>query len=590
MRSFALHPIAILGALLFAFTTSAQSADFRALLDREWEWTMEQSPTWASSLGDRRWNDRWEDIGAAAIEARNEHQRLLLKELEAMDRAALSEADQLNYDLLVRQLRDELEGLPFQLHLMPINRRGGIQTSDELADALRFDTVKDYEDWVARMRAFPAYMDQTIALMREGIRLRIAQPKVVIEPVLEQVDGQIVGEVAKHPFLARFVKMPSAIADTDQSRLRAEGAKAVTELIIPAFERLKTFLKEEYLPACYDEVGVWQHPQGAACYAHLARRFTTTALTPREIHDIGLREVERITAAMEKVKAQVRFPGTLAQFFEHLRTDKRFFYASSADLMLGYEAMSKRIDPTLVKLFRAMPRMPYAVKSIPDKIAPHTTTAYYREPAPDGSRAGTFFVNLFKPETRPKWEMMALSLHESVPGHHFQIALAQEQGELPEFRRQLQFTAYVEGWALYCESLGDELGLYDDPYDKFGQLTYDMWRAVRLVVDTGIHELRWSRDKAITFFRDHASKSEQDIVNEIDRYIGWPGQALAYKIGQLKIRELRTEAEAALGDHFDVRAFHDAVLLSGAVPLDVLQLRVREHIQKMKLKGAASPR
>lgn len=570
----------LLGFALSGLTTLAAppclADDFRALLDREWEWAMEQSPTWASSLGDRRWNNRWEDMSLSAVEARNEHQKRLLKELEGLDRAALNSADQLNYDLLVRQLRDEVEGMPFQLHLVPINRRGGIQTSDELADSLRFDTVKDYEDWIARMESFPALMDQTIALMREGIRQRILQPKVVIAPVLEQVDRQIAVEPGKHPFLARFTRFPAAMAGSERERLLSAGRKAAQEQVIPAFERLHTFLKNEYLPASYDEVGVWQHPQGAACYAHLARHFTTTQLTPRETHDLGLHEVERITAAMEKVKAQVKFGGTLSQFFEHLRTDKRYFYESPAELMLGYEAMSKRIDPTLVKLFRAMPRMPYGVQAIPEKIAPHTTTAYYREPAPDGSRAGTFFVNLFKPETRPKWEMMALSLHESVPGHHFQIALAQEQGELPMFRRQLGFTSYVEGWALYCESLGDELGLYDNPYDKFGQLTYDMWRAVRLVVDTGIHELRWDREKAISYFRDHAPKTEQDIVNEIDRYIGWPGQALAYKIGQLKIRQLRTEAETALGEKFDVRSFHDAVLLGGSLPLDVLEQRVRE--------------
>ena len=571
--------------LLFAlfFLASAclgQGADFHALLDREWEWTMQQSPTWASSLGDRRWNDRWEDLSLPAIEARHEHQRQLVKKLEATDRAALSPADQLNYDLLLRDVRDGIEGFPFRLYLAPINRRDGIQAIDELADSLRFETVKDYEDWLARMHAFPAYMDQTIGLLREGIRQHIVQPKIVIQPVLEQVDKQIKVEPCDHPFLLRFAKMPPAIPEPEQDRLRAAGTKAVQEQVIPAFQRLRTFLEKEYLPACYDEVGVWQHPHGADCYAYLARHFTTTKLTPREIHEIGLREVERITAEMEKVKEQVKFQGTLAQFFDYLRTDKRFFYPTSDDLFTAYEATAKRIDPTLVKLFRAMPRMPYGVEAIPEKSAPHTTTAYYREPALDGSRAGTFFVNLYKPETRPKWEMMALALHESVPGHHFQIALAQEQGELPMFRRQLQFTAYVEGWALYCESLGYELGLYEDPYDKFGQLTYDMWRAVRLVVDTGMHSMHWTREQAIAYFKEHTPKTDQDIVNEIDRYIGWPGQALAYKIGQLKIRELRTRAEKRLGDRFDVRSFHDTILLGGALPLDVLEQRLDAWMQR----------
>jgi uncharacterized protein (DUF885 family) len=576
--------LAIMGTTAFAQDAASTKA-LHDLFAREWEYQMERSPTRASQLGDRRWNDRWPDVSLESIRKDHDHDRATLQQLAKIDRSKLSPQDQLNYDLFKKNYETSVEQYKFHWHLAPLNQRGGIQSENELADSLRFQTVKDYEDWIARLKSFPTYMDQTMALMREGIKARVLLPKVIMNRVPAQIDKQIVANPDQSLYYKPFKQFPSSIPVNEQERLMRDAINAISANIIPSYIKFKRFFVEEYLRASFDEVGAWQIPQGEEMYAFFTRKFTTTNVTPREVHEKGLSEVRRIREEMQKIMNQVGFKGTLQEFFTFLRTDKRFYYATPEELLVAYEAISKRIDPHLVKVFKTLPRMPYGVEVIPSAIAPDTTTAYYRQPAADGSRAGTYFVNLYKPESRPKWEMMALSLHEAVPGHHLQIALAQEQGDIPNFRRYGGYTAFVEGWGLYAESLGEDMKLYDDPYSKFGQLTYEMWRAVRLVVDTGIHQMRWTRKQAIDYFMDNAAKQELDIINEVDRYIAWPGQALAYKTGELKIKELRSRARNELETKFDIREFHDVVLGSGAVPLDVLERNVVQWIAEKKTKS-----
>lgn len=561
-----------------AIAADGPAKQLHAFFAAEWDWTMQQNPTWASSLGDRRWNTQWEDLSITAIEARQEHRKAALRQLKAIDRAALGTPDQLSYDLFADHLKRDIEEFDFAWHLLPLNQRGGIQTEDELAARLRFETVQDYQDYVARLRALPTYVDQTIALMRDGIRRKMVHPRIIMQRVPAQIAVQVVDDATRSPFYRPFTRFPSQIPAEAQQRLSSSAADAIREDVVPAYRRFAAFFNDEYLPACLENPGIWQLPRGAEMYAFFARRFTTTELTPDEIHNIGLAEVARIGGEMDKIIAEVNFTGTREQFFSHLRTDPRFFHKTGDELLAATRALCKTIDPRLVQVFGVIPRIPYGVEPIPEAIAPDTTTAYYQGPAADGSRAGTYYVNLYRPDTRPKWEMLALTLHEAVPGHHFQIARAMELGDVPNFRRHADYTAFVEGWGLYSESLGQDMGLYSDPYDRFGQLTYEMWRAVRLVVDTGIHHKRWSRQQAIDYFKSNAPKSELDITNEIDRYIAWPGQALAYKIGQIQISKLRARAQTALGDKFDLKAFHDVVLGQGAVPLPVLERAVDQWI------------
>lgn len=558
--------------------SAAAITDLHALFDEAWEYRMEQFPVEASYLGDLRNADQWDKLSPADYIRRRETYQHFLKELVKIDHDSLPPEEQLNAELFDKQLATDIEEINFGAQFLAINQRSGLQTDSELASAIAFNTVADYEAWIARLNAFDKHAAEITALLREGLKRKMLYPKVLMQRIPPQIDKQLVAQAEDSPFFKPFRKFPDSVSQVERDRLAKAGAAAITASVLPAFAAFKNFFNAEYLPACPDEVGISHVPNGQEFYGFLTRKFTTTDLTPQQIHQIGLDEVSRIRAEMEKAKTAAGFKGSLDEFFVHLRTDPKYFCKTPEELLTRYRATAKRIDPLTVKVFRTPQRTPYGVEPIPDLVAPDTTTAYYLQPAADGSRAGTYFVNLYKPETRPTWEMIPLTLHEAVPGHHSQIALAMEQDGQPKFRKYGGYTAFVEGWGLYAESLGDELGLYTDPLDKFGQLTYEMWRAVRLVVDTGMNSLGWNRQKAIDYFKANAPRSELDITNEIDRYLAMPGQALAYKMGELKIKQLRQECALALGDRFDVRDYHDFLMKTGAIPLDILERNLRAWV------------
>lgn len=567
------------------YSIAAPADDFNTLLDDAWEWEMLEYPMFASQLGDRRYNDRWSDGSLKAIERRHADTLAFLQRLYAIDKSGLSEADRLNVELFRRSLQKSVDTFGFNGHLMPFNQLGGVQNIDSNTDSLNFFTVRDYEDWLARLSKIDVLIKQSIDLAEKGRKSGLTSPKILMQRIPGQIAVQLVDDPEDSPFYKIFAELPESISDNDQKRIKTLARKTISKTVLPAYRKLASYFSDTYLPASRDSIGLSVLPNGNDWYELLARQFTTTQMSPDEIHRLGLNEVRRIRDEMQKIIDKLDFGGSFEDFLVFLRTDPQFYFDNPDDLFQAYLATSKRIDPEIVRLFGKLPRMPYGLKPIPDSIAPDTTTAYYSRPAADGSRAGIYWVNLYKPEVRPKFEIEVLSAHEAVPGHHLQISLQQELDSIPNFRRFMGFTAFVEGWGLYSESLGYDLGLYKDPYSQFGQLTYEMWRAVRLVVDTGMHYKGWTRQQAIDFFKDNAAKKELDIINEIDRYIGWPGQALAYKIGQLKIKSIRENAERTLGDNFDVRAFHDELLGAGSLPLDILEQRMDAWLSRQDQGG-----
>jgi uncharacterized protein (DUF885 family) len=425
-------------------------------------------------------------------------------------------------------------------------------------------------------------VDQTIAWMRKGLAAGVTPPAVTLRDVPQQIRNQLVDEAHLSPLLAAFKQFPASVDSLQQVTLRKQAEAAYSEKVAPAFEKLLVFVENEYLPAARQSIAMRDLPNGEAWYAYNVKKNTTTNLTAAEIHRIGLDEVKRIRAAMEQIITSSGFEGSFEEFLVFLRTDPQFYHTTKEGLLREYRDIAKRADPELMKLFGKLPRTPYGVVAVPAYAEKSQTTAYYQRGSVEAGRPGNFFANTFALETRPRWEMEALTLHEAVPGHHLQLALQDELEDVPWFRRAGGYTAFVEGWGLYAESLGEDMGFYLDPYAKFGQLTYEMWRAIRLVVDTGIHQLGWTRQQAIDYFMQNAGKQEHDVVVEVDRYIVWPGQALAYKIGELKIKELRAYATDELGEAFDIREFHDEVLGRGALPLSVLDANIRTWVGTKK--------
>jgi len=550
-------------------------AKFTAFLDEYWEYVVDQNPTFASLLGYEGYDDKVSSNSISEFYKNRDFEKYVIDVLEKIKPESLTEDDQLNYRLLLLSNETDLESRSFPGFYMRLNQRGGVQDYYDLASRLKIESIQDYRNWFERVKSYSQNVKNSLDINREGLEKGYTQPKHIVRKVTEQIDSMTSKKTEENPYFKSFSKLETMNSD-EAKELLAEVKEFIEDELMPSYKELSTFLKNEYIPKSRDSIGLSGVPDGKAWYEFKARSFTTTNLTPDEIHKLGLREIKRIRKEMEDVIKEVKWDGDFRSFLDFLRTDPQFYYETGEELLAAYRAMAKKIDAYMPTLFNKFPRAPYGVIEIPMETAPYTTTAYYNSPS--AGRPGYFYANLYKPETRPKYEIPVLTVHEAVPGHHHQLSITQELENVPNFRKYSGFTAFIEGWGLYSEQLGESMGIYDDPYDKFGQLTYDMWRAIRLVVDTGMHYKDWSRDDAINLFLENTAKTQLDIENEVDRYIAWPGQALAYKIGQLKIMELRDKAKESLGEDFDIKTFHDHILSFGSIPLNVLEEKVDEFI------------
>jgi uncharacterized protein (DUF885 family) len=576
--------------LLLAVPAASTAADEKArlhdLFDRAWEFRLREDPVFATSAGRHDYDDRLESMTLPDLERRAAAWRGFLGELGKIDRAQLPPEDAVSYDIFRRELEERTADFELGSWQMPFNADSGFHTEfTRLPDDMPFATVRDYENYLRRLRQWPRHVGEQIELMRIGLGRGMTVPRAVLDGYEGTIAAHVVGDPARSVFYAPFARFPAAMPEAERERLRRDGREAILQGVVPGYQAFLDFYRGEYLPKARKTIGASELPDGRAFYAHRVRHFTTLDLSPEEIHRIGLAEVERIDKEMREVIRQVGFKGDFASFLRYLRTDPRFYAKTPEDLLERAAWIAKRMDGKLPALFGKLPRLPYTVAPVPAHIAPKYTSGRYVE-APEGStQPGFYWVNTYKLESRPLYNLEALTLHEAVPGHHLQNTLAREVEGLPEFRRFLYLSAFGEGWGLYSEWLGLEAGFYTDPYSNFGRLTYEMWRACRLVVDTGLHAMGWTRQQALDYLGSHTALPLHEVETETDRYISWPGQALAYKMGELKIKELRRRAEKELGGKFDVREFHDAVLGSGSVPLAVLEQNIDRYIAREKGSG-----
>lgn len=556
---------------------------FRRVADEAWQYQLREDPLFATFTGDHQYDALLPQVLPKDFERRLIEERRFRDQLAAIPRAELPESELVNYETILRIVRDRVSEYEFKSYLMPITNRSGFYLDfPELPRELTFQTILDYENYIARLKAFRSYASQHIALMREGIKEKMTLPADVLRGYEQPLKSQIVDDPSKSVLFTPFTSFPEQISGDERARLAAAAKGAIQDSVVPGYTEFGKFMHDEYVPAARSSIGASGLPNGRNFYRFRVRHFATLEIEPEAVHELGLSEVKRIREEMRQVLKRLKFEGDISKFGEHLRGDSRFYASSPEELLKSVSLVLKKMDGSLPKLFRMLPRMPYGIREVPAYIAQQTTTAYYLPPAGDGTRAGFFYVNTSNLSSRPLYEIEALSLHEAVPGHHLQIALQQEMTDQPGYRRFAGFTAFIEGWGLYAERLGLEVGFYQDPYSDFGRLSYEMWRACRLVVDTGMHYLGWSRQQAIDFMAANSALTLHNITTEVDRYISWPGQAIAYKLGELKIRDLRRQAETELAGQFDIRQFHDVVLGSGAVPLDVLDQNVKKYINASK--------
>ena len=549
------------------------------LYENYWEFLLKESPLTATYLGDHRYDDLLDDASEEAFNRRKTQYERFLDQLRRIPKPS-AKPDQLNYMLFERELEDNLNSAKFRAYLTPITQQSGLQIDiPEIVTYHPFNTIRDFDNFIKRLRAFPRLVDQVIQSMRSGMHSKIVLAKVTAEKIIPQLKANVVHEPKSLELYKSIEKIPKNWSSGDAVRIRDDIEDAIRRSIIPGFEKLLLFFKEEYLPVCRADPGVWSLTDGRERYAFAVRHYTTTSMSPDEIHELGLQELKRIHSEMRIIADKLGFKGSLKEFITTLRNDKSLFNTSAAELMDGFRKILAKMDEKLPLLFGRLPKAPYSFREIEAFRAEAAPDAYYYRPPEDGSRPAYFYVNTFRPEQRPKYTMEVLAYHEAVPGHHLQLAIQQELTEMPKFRRHGGYTAFIEGWGLYSEELPKKVGFYKDLLSDFGRLSFDAWRAARLVVDTGIHFNHWTREKAIEFFLQNTSLSELNVVSEIERYVAWPGQALAYKIGQLKISELRARAEMALGERFDIRRFHDELLGDGALALDVLEDKMLSWIK-----------